>query len=147
MTIAQENSIGFAYPHDELEDCTVGEIAHNMEKLIYIKDALIGQKEKLKKSFEFLKSASESGVMCKTCKETLKKEKESQKLKPKEDVTIASSSTDTGSPDREKMCPMCSKVFYKDLIGEFVAHVESHFIGEDDMFLENFEVVPSLLRK
>lgn len=54
------SSIGFAYPHDELEDCTVGEIAHNMEKLIFIKDALIGQKEKLKKGFECLKMATES---------------------------------------------------------------------------------------
>lgn len=85
--------------------------------------------------------------MCKSCKERLQKEKESQKLKPNEEVTTASSSKDINSPEKEKVCPMCSKIFYKELLGEFVAHVESHFVGEDDMFLENFEVVPSILRK
>lgn len=55
------NSIGFAYPYDELEDNVVEEMTQNMENLIHIKSSLIEQNGKLKAGYELLKRLISEG--------------------------------------------------------------------------------------
>lgn len=50
------NSIGFAYPYEEFDECAINEISQNVEKMILVKDSLITQREQLKNCFEMLKT-------------------------------------------------------------------------------------------
>lgn len=140
------NSIGFAYPYEEFDECAINEISQNMEKMILVKDSLITQREQLKNGFEMLRTIIKGGVLCKSCEENNKKNcEEAEVSRPNrpDNINIAneSSSKPVRIQENEKICPVCNKVFIQENISELVRHVETHFTGEEDLY---YELVPEI---
>lgn len=128
------NSIGFAYPTDDLNDCDI-EISQHTEKLKYIKDALLIHREKLVNNMELFKKLHETGVFCKSCKRKSKEVKRSPKkyqdIEVKKDKIVAKH-VKHDEEEHDKICPMCAKDFSTGDVSEFVKHVQNHFTSSEN---------------
>ncbi|KAJ8931931.1 hypothetical protein NQ314_015111 [Rhamnusium bicolor] len=144
-SIITEN-FGFCY-EDELEGDLIEDIKCLLGNLNVFKEEVFQQKDIIQKNLRNLNNLREKSV-CKACeikKNGITDRSTSTSDIPKSGVdkcteVINIDSTDLNSskempPESEKVCPICTRIFRKDVeFPEFQRHVEDHFHPDIDTY-------------
>ncbi|KAJ8909996.1 hypothetical protein NQ315_008927 [Exocentrus adspersus] len=141
---------GFFY-EEELDEDLVDEVKCLLENLKMLRDETLRQKSIMKKNLMNLSDLQEK-LVCKACERKTNNicdKSTSTNDIPKSvadkctevanfDSDILRPPTELPSPDRDRVCPVCSKYFRKDIqFTEFHQHVEDHFSSN----IESYEII------
>lgn len=142
-----QNSIGFAYLNEESDDFT-SDLTQHAEKLKYIKDMLLIQRDKLKNNEELFRKLKGTGLFCSSCKKRSKEKlekgttTETETKKKQVDINISHKSSKKHDEEHnEQICPICCADLSLEKLPDFLKHVEQHFVTDDKNYLEklNYE--------